>query len=362
MKQDDIEIKIAEDDFIAEYRDRIIYLFAAAVVVMVAPFLIGYFLAGDYWMGGAIILMLSLVAVNGIRIYKKKGDLVSKPFLLGSIVFVLGLAIYFRGSNAFFWAYPLVLFVMFALPRKHSRQYLLICFVYLSGILFYTSDFTIAARGVLSIFITAIFCNIFLNVIYSLREKLLRESISDPLTGALNRCQFTISLETALERKRRQNEPVTLLSIDIDKFKSVNDDFGHDVGDLVIKGVVDLIAERKRKLDQVFRIGGEEFMLLMPLASEFEAERVAVELCEMIASAKLISERQVTVSIGVAELDFGVTAQDWLKQVDRALYEAKETGRNRTARWRKIADADAEKKKGRAFFNGRNRSLEFNGN
>jgi diguanylate cyclase (GGDEF)-like protein len=123
-----------------------------------------------------------------------------------------------------------------------------------------------------------------------------------------------------------------LLVIDVDDFKSINDQLGHAKGDSVLKGIVALVEKRARKLDLLFRIGGEEFMLLLPDTQEAAAAGVAEQLRASIAESQLLDGRRVTVSVGVGELRPGETVDSWMKHADDALYAAKKTGRNRVLR------------------------------
>jgi diguanylate cyclase (GGDEF)-like protein len=133
----------------------------------------------------------------------------------------------------------------------------------------------------------------------------------------------------AVERKRRASASVSAVLVDIDHFKRINDRYGHDAGDEVLKAVVALMARRRRKVDQLFRQGGEEFLLLLPDTEAHEAMVAAEALRKAIALAPILRDEPVTVSIGVGELRPGEDAKDWLKRIDEALYAAKEGGRNR---------------------------------
>ena len=130
-------------------------------------------------------------------------------------------------------------------------------------------------------------------------------------------------------RERRNSGPASLLLIDVDRFKRINDQFGHAKGDAVLKGIVSLVANRSRKLDLLFRIGGEEFMLLLPDTQEAAAALVAEQLRASVAESPLLDDRQLTVSIGVGELQLGESLDSWMKHADDALYAAKKAGRNR---------------------------------
>jgi diguanylate cyclase (GGDEF)-like protein len=160
--------------------------------------------------------------------------------------------------------------------------------------------------------------------------------VTDPLTGAFNRRQFDRSLAQAIERRARSGEPASLLVFDVDRFKELNDTRGHAAGDAVLKAIVQLFARHTRKLDALFRIGGEEFALVLAGAGYDDAMRVAEEFRIRIASAAFADACTVSISAGVSELEPGQSAADWIADADAALYAAKRDGRNRVAgngRW-----------------------------
>ena len=126
--------------------------------------------------------------------------------------------------------------------------------------------------------------------------------------------------------------PASLVVIDIDHFKRINDELGHDAGDRVLKALVLLIKNRSRRLDRLFRMGGEEFVLLLPDTPGTAAMIQAENLRNRIADAGLLKNRAVTVSMGVAECGHELTQESWLKAADTELYQAKEVGRNRVVR------------------------------
>lgn len=155
--------------------------------------------------------------------------------------------------------------------------------------------------------------------------------IRDPLTGAFNRRQMYVTLASAVERRRRSGERASLLFIDVDRFKEVNDVLGHAVGDRVLKDLVALVGQRLRKLDALFRVGGEEFALLLTGAGLSDAIAVAEALRRLVQDAGLISGRPLSISVGVVELARGQSSSDWVAAADAALYRAKRAGRNRVA-------------------------------
>ena len=120
-----------------------------------------------------------------------------------------------------------------------------------------------------------------------------------------------------------------LLVIDIDHFKRINDSHGHEVGDAVLRQVVNAVQARKRRNDLLFRLGGEEFVLLLPGATLAQAQQIAEDLRQRLAQAVLLPGQPVTVSIGVSALQPRQTAEAWVKRADAALYQAKRGGLNR---------------------------------
>jgi diguanylate cyclase (GGDEF)-like protein len=164
-------------------------------------------------------------------------------------------------------------------------------------------------------------------------QKLERLAATDPLTGAGNRRQFIEHIETEIARAKRSGAPLSLLSIDLDHFKKINDSRGHLAGDEVLCGFVRRCLEAIRPYDTVARVGGEEFMVLLPGAT-LDAAYVVGERLRLAIQKKAIDVGtrppiDITISIGVSELGRdGETLDDILRAADRRLYRAKEEGRN----------------------------------
>jgi diguanylate cyclase (GGDEF)-like protein len=158
----------------------------------------------------------------------------------------------------------------------------------------------------------------------------------DGLTALFNRRHFETLGRAEWVRFQRYGRPLSLLIIDVDHFKSINDRFGHDAGDLVLKSIGEACHAAKRETDVAARIGGEEFALLLPETHEADATILAERLREQIADLPRIlggEQAQVTVSIGVGGATLSMASfETLLKRADEALYEAKETGRNRVVR------------------------------
>jgi len=155
--------------------------------------------------------------------------------------------------------------------------------------------------------------------------RLKSEVQSDPLTGLLNRR----GLSAVLDYFDTMQQPFAVLALDIDHFKRVNDSFGHDVGDEVIKQVAVTLRHSARQTDVVCRSGGEEFLMLLPASSTEEARVIAERVRTSIAESWIDPVGQITLSVGIASWQPGQHGQDHsLKQADAALYQAKSAGRN----------------------------------
>lgn len=158
------------------------------------------------------------------------------------------------------------------------------------------------------------------------RLHLADEASTDPLTKALNRRSFL----TLLGQRMAAGGTLSLIMFDIDHFKSINDTYGHDAGDHVLRELAALVRESIRESDAFARWGGEEFMVMLPSSDLSRAREAAERLREAISQTKFTDvPRQVTSSFGVALRNPGETPDDLIKRADEALYEAKETGRNK---------------------------------
>jgi len=170
-----------------------------------------------------------------------------------------------------------------------------------------------------------------------LLDRLRRQSVTDNLTGLYNHRHFHERLAQEYERARRENAPLSCIMVDLDFFKSVNDTYGHLVGDETLKAVAGLIADAARPEDVVARYGGEEFALLMPGLDLNGAIRCAEHLWESIGTARIPTSQgnlHLTASVGVATLRESVRdAAELCRRADAALLAAKRQGRNNVRIW-----------------------------
>lgn len=315
-------------DILSAYRKRIWNLFGAVCIFVFLPGSVYVYVDGYKLLSAAVLVMLGSFVLNGIALVRDKAARVTMAIFVASLTFVIGLCIVQRGVVGAFWIYPGVLMINFLTFGWLARIYTAIFFVAMAGALLYTLEPQVAVRSLVGLAVTVAITNIFLGMIDQLQKKLVEQSSIDPLTGALNRREMDAILRDATERKRRSNTPASVLVFDVDQFKSVNDTYGHAVGDHVLKELVTLVVERSRYLDQLFRLGGEEFILLLPDTDASGALTLAEDIRLRVEETQFIDDRKITISIGLSELETDEVIDHWIKRGDDALFAAKRNGRN----------------------------------
>lgn len=185
-------------------------------------------------------------------------------------------------------------------------------------------------------------------LVYPLRNALnyrdaINQALSDPLTGLGNRGALENALEHQWQMAQRYEQDLSVLMIDIDFFKSINDRYGHDTGDYVIKKVAESINITTRQTDLAFRYGGEEFLVLLNKTTNLGSTIIAERIRENIHSMNLQNHEgnkiPVTVSIGGSHLAPGIDKQTLVKHADDALYDAKNNGRNQVQFYQDVGNS-----------------------
>lgn len=166
--------------------------------------------------------------------------------------------------------------------------------------------------------------------IADLFEEVKKQAITDPLTGLYNRRYFEENIIKEAERSLRLKQPFSLISLDLDYLKSINDKYGHQYGDIAIKTISDVIKKKARSIDIPARIGGEEFNLLLPGIDSYGALIAAERVRAAIEAQKVEKIGNITASIGVATfLEHSDRVDELIELADQAMYKAKIAGRNR---------------------------------
>ncbi|MEH6567319.1 MAG: GGDEF domain-containing protein [Halopseudomonas sp.] len=174
-------------------------------------------------------------------------------------------------------------------------------------------------------------------LLYPLRNALmyrdaLRDALNDSLTGTSNRLALNQNLERDIRQSQRSQQPLSLLVLDIDHFKQVNDRYGHAYGDAALKAVANCITDSLRSVDGLYRLGGEEFVVLLNSTSLDAARMVAERIRKSVENMQFELDSQpipLTVSLGLATLHADDNASSLINRGDHLMYDAKRLGRNR---------------------------------
>jgi diguanylate cyclase (GGDEF)-like protein len=160
-----------------------------------------------------------------------------------------------------------------------------------------------------------------------------QELLLDPLTGIYNRRAYDKHIKEELQRYHRYDHQFSLLLFDVDHFKHINDTYGHAIGDLCLKEIINRIRTILRESDFLARVGGEEFVVILPATGEAQAVDVAEKVRKAVEKTEFIHDQDtlpITISVGVTAVQSTDHAPNTLfSRVDKAMYEAKNSGRNR---------------------------------
>jgi diguanylate cyclase (GGDEF)-like protein len=170
--------------------------------------------------------------------------------------------------------------------------------------------------------------------VLSAEQRLLEQATTDPLTGLANRSFFQARAEAEIARSARSKEPLALMLADVDFFKQINDQAGHDAGDKVLVHLASLMKENLRDMDVLARWGGEEFLALLPNTDMAQAAAVAERIRAAIAAASVEHGNKpigITMSFGIAQVHGAQDLQAATTRADRALYKSKQNGRNQVS-------------------------------
>lgn len=314
-------------DLLAEVRATTTFWCSVGLIVAVAGLTATWVADGKTVsvVGGAIMIALAAyvaLAISRGRTHRL-GGLMFFPalgFLINSVVV--------HGAVGMAWSYPAVVSFYFLARERTAWIANAALIMIMTPVAVSVLPPAEAARSVFVLVVISAFSVISMRVVGA-QHRLLRDmAITDSLTGLLNRCLLEPSLEQMLNRHHRTGESASLVLFDIDQFKGINDSFGHQAGDDVLSRIAELLRNRLRDSDQIFRIGGEEFVALLPGTDQDAATEVAQEIRSSIAEERFSDLILATVSGGVASIEAGDTPESILARADQRLYAAKRAGRN----------------------------------
>ncbi len=297
----------------------------------VFPFAVLRYMQGEWT--AAIIDTIIVVGflILGIYVYRTRRVRIASIAL--SILCMGGViaTVYLIGPHQVYWAYPALMAVFYLIRPRVAAVMAALTVVALLPALLPLTDTHITTTVIITILVTSSFAFAFALITNRQREQLLHLATKDSLTGAGNRRALDTKLTELVNSFRRNNERSSIILLDLDHFKKVNDVYGHAAGDEILKSLTEIINLRIRVTDSLYRIGGEEFVVVLDGQDLHRAAHLAEQLRTLVDANELVPDRSVTISLGVAELKAGESPNDWLHRADEALYRAKDAGRNSTS-------------------------------
>ena len=317
-----------------DFQLSIITLVGSLAVLGVTPYAV-YRLGQRNWLVGFTDSFLVVGTVLAVSYAWRTGNTVRPGQFLAAIYSIGAFLVSIKlGTNGLFWMYVLILFNFFVVP---PRQSVMVTQVTLLEVCLYgwlNPQEVFASHYQMGSFIvtyelSSIFAFVFASRGRAQRRELSQLATEDPLTGIGNRRTMNKELDIAVADSRRYDIRFGLLVLDLDHFKQINDQFGHAVGDDVLVRFVQLVDAACRPSDRLFRLGGEEFVLLVPNVTREGLNGVATKIQQCVREVLRRPDGQaVTVSIGGCMLNGHPERESWLHEADACLYAAKDAGRD----------------------------------
>ena len=306
-------------------------ILSLAAALGILPFAINRYLQSD-WIVAIIdtILILGFLAL-GAYVYFTRRVRVASVTLAVLCMFGVISTVYLSGPQQVYWAFPALVGLFYLVQLREALICALAAVFALIPALLASGDRHENTTALIALIITCALAVAFSMIANRQRAQLLTLATKDPLTGAGNRRGLDAKLMEVVNTYRRSGTPASLVLLDLDHFKTVNDIHGHAVGDQILKSVTEIVNLRIRVTDSLYRIGGEEFVVVLEGADLQRAAHLAEQLRTLVDANELVPDHTVTISLGVAELKDGESGNDWLHRADEALYRAKDAGRNSTS-------------------------------
>lgn len=312
-----------------DFQLAMVVFLSSCAIIAIAPFSVFRFRAGEY--GIAALDAGIVVIMSGILFYALKTRKTYLASLLITSFYSVAAAVivHLRPEATIYWLYPVFIANFFLLSiTRASITNLLVLLAVLPTHNQFTTPFEFYVAAVTLLLVDAM-AAIFSWKTQHQRRQLHELAMRDPLTGTFNRRNLTESANKAIARAQREKHTATLVIMDLDHFKTVNDRYGHEAGDRILCRVAERVTERIRVgSDTLFRYGGEEFVILLENTRLSDAIQLADQLRHEISQIKDTQVSTIKASFGCAELTADDDLDSWLGRADQALYRAKADGRN----------------------------------
>ena len=315
--------------------EEVIIIASSIIIAMtIIPFAIYRFFNNQYLIATLELIGVAVMCAVGVYVWKTRKTKVMSVFTSAFMLIGLISFNYILGTSVLFWIYPVFMTVYFLNSVKVSTLLITPTIIALIPILLREK----AIIETISIITTLIICQL-LGYILSKRIKLLQDNVvrelgkQDDLTRILNRKALDERIyflhKYSIRHKRQQARIASLVIFDIDNFQIINDKYGREEGDQILVKLAELLKKSTRDIDQLYRYGDDEFVIIANGSDTIKATELAEKLRSIIENSYLSSRTAVTASFGVAEQEKLESPAVWLDRADKALHRAKRAGKNR---------------------------------
>jgi len=317
-------------DKLLEKRRRSAYRYILLLLaVILVPIVAHNLYLAEFVPAAGALSLLGILMVNILLLSMNREAFLSPPLVLVLSISLVMLSIYYGQNYSLYLLFPLLVAIPVLLKTRWAVLLGVLTGLVVSPLVFTQYEGTTALVIGVSMGLTWLVSAWLVFAVTEQSRRLKDMAITDALTGAYNRRYLELQAEKSLETWHRYRRPASLLLVDIDFFKRINDKFGHAVGDTALKSLVKLISSQIRSVDTLCRFGGEEFVLLLSETGIADGERVGNKLRMAVEAEKILPRGSMTISVGVADVGTAEDLDHWLNLADAALYLAKKNGRNR---------------------------------
>ena len=335
-----------DDQHVDEARDKrrrsaSRYIFLLLAVILLPVFANNIYI-GQLVPASAVLLLLGILMVNILLLSVNREAFLSPAVVVGLSIALVMLSLYNGQNYGLYLLFPLLVAVPILLKMRASIIVGVLSGLVAAPVVLTQYDITTSIVIGISMGLTWLVSAWLVFAMTEQSRRLKGMAITDSLTGAFNRRYLELQAARGLQDWERHQRSVSLLLLDIDNFKKINDEFGHSVGDAALKSLVSLMKQRIRGVDTLCRFGGEEFVLLLSETTDTQAKIVANQLRRAVENEQVLPWGVMTISVGVCDVRQVPDIQTWFKLADGALYSAKNLGRNRVELAEPMPDFEVE--------------------
>ncbi len=311
-------------------QSKMLLVLALGSALGILPFTIYRFVQQDWYV--AILDSIVVIGMSALFLYVYKTDDVKRASLVLILIALVAnvSSFYLKGINQINWTYPAMLAAYYVMSPKKG---MIVNFVMLSFYLpklFVLLDFVSFATVIITIFITNILAYVFSSGLKNQEIILKKLASEDYLTSTGNRRSLDAAMNKLYKTLKNHDKIASIILLDLDHFKQVNDTYGHIKGDDVLVRLSELLMNFFNGKDEIFRYGGEEFLVICRNISKVKAYKLSEAFRVIVKNNIVIDKKQQTISLGVCEYIKEESIDEWIHRVDMALYQAKKQGRDRT--------------------------------